>query len=666
MIYPLVDCQNFSVKDVGNKSIWLSKVIHWLGGEFVPKGICLNSKIFNQFLNSNGSLRKVIANKLAEIEHTPIVGRKKLFEIRELIKHAAFPQDIINQVLMALVSNNLQLAEGVAVRSSSSYEDSMTSAYAGTFSTELYITNKEQLIQAIKNVWASGFSEVVLYNHLASSLILGIPVIIQQMTTCQYHGVLFTKNPANETAQEMLLELSTEVKGIVEGSTPFLRKTLPATGDLSSDDNWNGLEKELLKLRDFALQLVEKAQTEVDLELGIEQDKLIILQCRPISTLLRPADYWIVEQDDAEKCAKIDLAQCASLYRRYVGKQLLFRRVVRDLGFDLYRQIYVVYRKDKYREQIITDISKWMRTHQIIIDFGSHKSSIKCTLDELAQILRQYNVEQLDDLICVRIGEMIVAELSGYSSVVQDDKVLVEYVPGRMGRLRGGNSDATRVLMEKDEVSYLNNPVHKYIDSVDADGNRCKIEYNKLAPPLTDNQIASIAMFTREVSAHFNNARLEWYYSGDVLFGKDISIEEADLVYTSKTVNILSNGAAYGKCVHLTDVQVFDYLADQYDISLVPHSELEEQVYNDNLYQEIVGKLREIGQPIIVLAPRPSLGHMLIADYVSGFVFKQGAVLSHVGICLREKGVPALIDPNLKQYKDGDIIQISPLGIRRC
>ena len=51
-----------------------------------------------------------------------------------------------------------------------------------------------------------------------------------------------------------------------------------------------------------------------------------------------------------EKCAKNDLAQCASLYRRYVGKQLLFRRVVRDLGLDLYRQIYVVYRKDKYRK----------------------------------------------------------------------------------------------------------------------------------------------------------------------------------------------------------------------------------------------------------------------------------------------------------------------------
>ena len=49
----------------------------------------------------------------------------------------------------------------------------------------------------------------------------------------------------------------------------------------------------------------------------------------------------------------------------------------------------------------------------------------------------------------------------------------------------------------------------------------------------------------------------------------------------------------------------------------------------------------------IVFAKRPTNGILAFANLIGGCVFKYGSVLSHIGICMREKHIPSCINKEL-------------------
>ena len=100
----------------------------------------------------------------------------------------------------------------VAVRSSATAEDSASASFAGQLETYLGISGQGDLLLAIKECWASLFSERVasysMKKNADTSDILGkiaCCVVVQEMVDADAAGVAFTANPMTQDRGEFVI-----------------------------------------------------------------------------------------------------------------------------------------------------------------------------------------------------------------------------------------------------------------------------------------------------------------------------------------------------------------------------------------------------------------------------------------------------------------------------
>ena len=99
----------------------------------------------------------------------------------------------------------------VAVRSSATAEDSATASFAGQLKTYLGINGEESLLLAVKECWASLFSErVARYSHSTTNITnlldkISCCVVVQVMIDADAAGVAFTANPMTRNRNEIVI-----------------------------------------------------------------------------------------------------------------------------------------------------------------------------------------------------------------------------------------------------------------------------------------------------------------------------------------------------------------------------------------------------------------------------------------------------------------------------
>ena len=87
----------------------------------------------------------------------------------------------------------------VAVRSSALAEDSAAASFAGQLDSVLNVSNRAQLEDAIRTVWASAWSERCLrYAHEVGVSAGDTGVVIQHQIDARFAGVLFTRDPLGQ------------------------------------------------------------------------------------------------------------------------------------------------------------------------------------------------------------------------------------------------------------------------------------------------------------------------------------------------------------------------------------------------------------------------------------------------------------------------------------
>ena len=136
-------------------------------------------------------------------------------EARALVRAAdsggAFPQH--------LAEAYARLGAGdppVAVRSSATAEDSEAASFAGQQETYLHVRGVEQIVERIRDCWASFFTERALFYRRAKGSLadLGMAVVVQRMVEPDVSGVLFTMDPTKGRRDRMVVEA---VFGLGEG-----------------------------------------------------------------------------------------------------------------------------------------------------------------------------------------------------------------------------------------------------------------------------------------------------------------------------------------------------------------------------------------------------------------------------------------------------------------
>jgi hypothetical protein len=182
----------------GSKSANLGEMMNaHLPGIVVPNGFTIPFYYYDQFLKAN-KLDDVIYALLNDKKfvHDPAYRREKLVNLRESIQQAKFDDQLRAQILRRVKEEFP--GKGLFARSSSNSEDLPNFSGAGLYTTVPNVRGDQQLIEAIKTVWASLWNfeayearERAVIDH--SKIFMA--VLIQEGINSESSGVMITTDP---------------------------------------------------------------------------------------------------------------------------------------------------------------------------------------------------------------------------------------------------------------------------------------------------------------------------------------------------------------------------------------------------------------------------------------------------------------------------------------
>ena len=299
----------------GSKTIKLIKI-----GANVPPGFILTTKAFEQFIKESRNfeeLKELLSSSYSKenvIEHSA--------KIIELIMNTQIPYIIDKEIKRGFILLN-DSNSSFAVRSSASIEDNKHFSFAGQANTYLFQRNINDVLKSVKKCWASFFAPQSLLYFLQmkkknTDLLLEnikMAIIIQKMVNPTVSGVLFTSNVLNNDNNQILINSSwglgesivsnsvnpdmiilqkddfkivqktigrKEKKSIpnsIRSGTVLINTNIPSRERLSLN------EKQIRQLYDLGLMAENAFNHPQDIEWAFENDKLYILQSRPITTI---------------------------------------------------------------------------------------------------------------------------------------------------------------------------------------------------------------------------------------------------------------------------------------------------------------------------------------------------------------------------------------------
>ena len=189
------------VDRVGGKNASLGEMISKLSalGVSVPGGFATTATAYRRFLR-HGGLAERINNRLAELDITDVVALADAgAEIRAWVIDTPFPDELLNAITASW--KRIEAESGsdvaVAVRSSATAEDLPDASFAGQQETFLNVRGLENVIVAIKHVFASLYNDRAIayrvhqhFDHQKVALSAGIQRMVRSDVGAS--GVLFT------------------------------------------------------------------------------------------------------------------------------------------------------------------------------------------------------------------------------------------------------------------------------------------------------------------------------------------------------------------------------------------------------------------------------------------------------------------------------------------
>ena len=227
---------------VGGKNASLGEMISHLSdlGVSVPGGFATTSNAFNQFLTETGLLDKINSElktlDVDDVNKLAATGKK----IRNWIVEQELPKDLEQAVResFAEMSDGKEIA--VAVRSSATAEDLPDASFAGQQETYLNIRGIDNVLIAIKEVFASLYNDRAIsyrvhkgFEHEGVALSAAVQRMVRSETGAA--GVMFTLDTESGFDQVVFITSSyglgeMVVQGAVNPDEFYISKQLLANG----------------------------------------------------------------------------------------------------------------------------------------------------------------------------------------------------------------------------------------------------------------------------------------------------------------------------------------------------------------------------------------------------------------------------------------------------
>lgn len=196
-----------------------------------------------------------------------------------------------------------------AVRSSSKLEDSSEHSYAGLFDTFLGVQKRDLLKKIYRVMDTSKNKKIKEFCKRIDKKItdIKVSVIVQKLIDAEVSGICFTKNPVTGNRKQIIIEAGLGLGEYVVGNeiTPdryvvnrekfkIESKKIAAQHRMLTLNKNNVVEipvfsieqkmkdKKIVDLARISQKIEEEFKTPVDIEWCVSNDKLYILQSRPI------------------------------------------------------------------------------------------------------------------------------------------------------------------------------------------------------------------------------------------------------------------------------------------------------------------------------------------------------------------------------------------------
>ena len=161
----------------------------------IPEGFCVTTGAYNDFLSHN-HLARFISQVIqdANIDNISQIGQR----IRDRLRLSVIPEQVEKEIINAIYkagSNNYY-----AVRSSATAEDLAYASFAGQQDTYLNITGEKELLDSVRDCWASLFTDRAILYRIQNKIDhekVYMSVVIQRMIIPEVSGIMFTADPVS-------------------------------------------------------------------------------------------------------------------------------------------------------------------------------------------------------------------------------------------------------------------------------------------------------------------------------------------------------------------------------------------------------------------------------------------------------------------------------------
>jgi pyruvate,water dikinase len=284
----------------------------------VPPGFIVTAGAYFDFLK-----QAKIGDKIRELLHSLDVNDSKRLQqtsgkIKQVILEAPMPPEIAQEIRKAYIKMDRGL---VAVRSSATAEDLPEASFAGQQRTFLNVQGEEEVLTAVQGCWASLFeARAIFYREQQhfDHFKVGIAVPVQRMVQSEASGVMFTLEPVTSDKSKIAIEAvyglgETIVSGYVtpdhyivdkDGLRISKKDIAPQEWKLVRSEGGKGEEinvkvvltpeekkqqkisdEDIVTLAKIGKQIEDWYQFPQDIEWAKENNKLYIVQTRPVTTI---------------------------------------------------------------------------------------------------------------------------------------------------------------------------------------------------------------------------------------------------------------------------------------------------------------------------------------------------------------------------------------------
>lgn len=276
----------------------------------VPSGFVVTAQGYREFARAaEAPLRRVDDFHFDD----PVALREESASLREELERIPLPEVLAAEARKLLAAWPANTA--FSVRSSSTFEDLATAAFAGQHDTFLNCVGEADILEKIRACYASLWQERAIayrrrqgFDHRE----VAMAVVVQQMIRCDIAGVGFTINPVSGALDEMLVNANYGLgESVVSGEGEVDQFVLNKAGDMVSSSighkshcivcSETGTEERALSeeeavrpcldesqlkaLAELMLRVEQSYQFPQDIEWGSAKGTLYLLQSRPVTTI---------------------------------------------------------------------------------------------------------------------------------------------------------------------------------------------------------------------------------------------------------------------------------------------------------------------------------------------------------------------------------------------